>query len=67
MFEDTRMSRLENHCLDLTTSLFNAHYMKDVYLKCIDEVSVPVHKFVLGAQCECAPPPAWMVTHCTGQ
>ena len=53
--QDTREQRLEYHCLDLAQSLLNAHYMKDVYLKCTDEMCVPVHKFVLGAQSECAP------------
>ena len=50
---DDREERLQQHCLDLANTLFKAHYMKDVYLKCSDDVSVPVHKFVLGAQSEC--------------
>jgi hypothetical protein len=49
--------RLQQHCLKLADSLFRAHYMKDVYLKCSDDVSVPVHKFVLGAQSLCEPLP----------
>lgn len=53
--QDDREERLQHHCLDLANTLFKAHYMKDVYLKCSDDVSVPVHKFVLGAQSECVP------------
>ena len=52
--QGTRDERLEQHCYDLVDSLLKAYYMKDVYLKCTDEVSVPVHKYVLGAQSECA-------------
>jgi hypothetical protein len=47
--------RLQQHCQQVADRLFKAHYMKDVYLVCSDNVSVPVHKFILGAQSQCEP------------
>ena len=54
LLSHSRDERESQHCAELAQSLHDAYVMKDVYLKCSDDICVPVHKFVLGSQSECA-------------
>ena len=54
---ETREARLEEHCLDLCNTMLFSHRTKNVLLASTDQLSLPAHKYVLGAQSKCAPPP----------